>query len=166
MYVTLDIKEHGDEHLFISGDVLDAPMYTKMIVIAANPIDRMMNYSGSGLPFPSPSIAFEDTPNVFVVGSDGVINTTFLRPNSYYSIDTYLRVVPSVFVKLYKENEPEPITVQFKLIDNHPLKSVFYRKERSEMGPQFYQKKADIIGVRSQYEIIKMLEAVKKQGLG
>lgn len=165
MYVTLDIKEHGDEHLFITGNVLDAPSYTEMIVIAANPIDRMMNYSGSALPFPSPSIAFEGTPNRYVVDSDGVINTTFMRPNSYYSTDTYTRVEPSVFVKLYKKNEPDPITVQFKLTDKHPLKSVFYRKERSELGPLFYENKADIIGVRSQYEIIKMLEAVKKQGL-
>lgn len=164
MYVTLDIRE-TDDVLQISGNVLDAGVYTQMIMIAANPIDRMMNYSGSGLPFPSPSIAFEGTPNHFVVGSDGVINTTFMRPNSYYATDTYTRVVPSVFVKLYKANEPEPITVQFKLADNNPLKPVFYRKERSEMGPYFYEKKADIIGVRSQYEIIKMLESVKKQGL-
>ena len=165
MYVTLDIKEHGDEHLFITGNVLDAPSYTEMIVIAANPIDRMMNYSGSALPFPTSSIAFEGTPNRYVVGGDGVINITFMRPNSYYSTDTYTRVEPSVFVKLYKKNEPEPITVQFKLTDNHPLKSVFYRKERAELGPSFYENKADIIGVRSQYEIIKMLESVKKQGL-
>lgn len=165
MYVTLDIKEHGDEHLFITGNVEDASSYTKMIVIAANPIDRMMNYSGSGLPFPSSFIAFESTPNYYVVGGDGVINTTFVPPNSYYATDTYTRVEPSVFVKLYKNDIEDPIIVQFKLADKHPLKSVFYRKQRYELGPSFYEKKADIIGVRSQYEIIKMLEDVKKQGL-
>jgi hypothetical protein len=164
MYVTLDIRE-TDDVLQINGNVLDASVYTQMIVIAANPIDRMMNYSGSGLPFPSHSIAFEGTPNRYTVGGDGVINVTFVRPNSYYATDTYTRVEPSVFVKLYKNNNDEPIIVQFKLEDKHPLKSVFYRKERSELGPSFYEKKADIIGVRSQYEIIKMLEAVKKQGL-
>ena len=67
-------------------------------------------------------------------------------------------------MKLYKNNQEEPITVQFKLEDKNPLKSVFYRKERSELGPYFYEKKADIIGVRSQYEILKILEDVKKQG--
>jgi hypothetical protein len=165
MYVTLDIKENGDDTLSINGNVLNPFSYTEMIVVAANPIDRMMNYSGSGLPFPSPCIAFEGTPNYYVIGGDGVINTTFLRPNSYYATDTYTRVEPSVFVKLYKNNQDEPVTVQFKLADNNPLKSVFYRKERSELGPAFYEKKADIIGVRSQYEIIKMLEDVKKQGV-
>jgi hypothetical protein len=165
MYVTLDIKENGDDTLSINGNVLNPFAYTEMIVVAANPIDRMMNYSGSGLPFPSPCIAFENTPNYYVIGGDGVINTTFLRPNSYYATDTYTRVEPSVFVKLYKNNKDEPVTVKFKLADNNPLKSVFYRKERSELGPAFYEKKADIIGVRSQYEIIKMLEDVKKQGV-
>ena len=154
----------GDDILSISGNVVDAPSYTEMIMIAANPIDRMMNYSGSGLPYPTPYIAFEGTPNQYVIGGDGVINTMFARPNSYYSTDTYTRIQPSVFVKLYKNNTEEPITIQFKLEDKHPLKSVFYRKERSERGPYFYEKKADIIGVRSQYEIIKMLEDVKKQG--
>ena len=164
MYVTLDIKETDDDTLVITGNVLNPFAYTEMILVAANPIDRMMNYSGSGLPFPSPSIAFESTPNHYVIGGNGVINATFVRPNSYYSTDTYTRVEPCVFVKLYKNNDTEPITVQFKLADKNPLKSVFYRKERAEQGPYFYEKKADIIGVRSQYEIIKMLEDVKKQG--
>lgn len=164
MYVTLKINE-TDDYLKITGNVLDPHLYNEMIVIAANPIDRMTSYSGSALPFPSPSIAFEGTPNYHVIGSDGSINITFLRPNSYYATDTYTRIVPSVFVKLYALNNIEPISVQFKLADNHVLKSVFYRKERSELGSAFYEKKADIIGVRSQYEIIKMLESVKKQGL-
>jgi hypothetical protein len=163
MYTVLDIKEH-ENHLMISGNVVDALLYTKMVLIAANPIDRMMNYSGSGLPFPSPSIACEGTPNYLEIGADGSIDVSFVRPNAYYATDTYTRVEPSVFVKLYKKDETEPITVQFKLKDTNPLKSVFYRKERNELGPYFYEKKSDIIGVRSQYEIIKMLEGVKMQG--
>ena len=161
MYVVLDIKENGN-NLSITGNVLDAPLYSEMILIAANPIDRMMNYTGSGLPFPSPSIAFEGTPNWYNIGKDGLINTTFVRPNSYYSST---RVEPSVFVKLYKNKDTEPVTVQFKLVDLHPLKSVYYRKERDEMGPYFYEKKSELIDVRSQYEIIKMLEDVKKSGV-
>jgi hypothetical protein len=165
MEVVLDIKETYDKYyIMLSGIVKDAPLYEKMIVIAANPIDRMMNYSGSALPFPSPSIAFEGTPNYYEIGNDGSIDTKFLRPNAFYGSDTYMRIEPSVFVKLYKKMNEEPITIQFKLKDTHPLKSVFYRKERNELGPQFYERKSDIIGVRSQYEIIKMLEAVKMQG--
>jgi hypothetical protein len=162
--VVLDIKENSDNNtIFISGNVLDPGLYNEMIVIAANPIDRMMNYTGSGLPFPSPEIAFEGTPNMYVIGSDGVINVTFTRPNSYYAIGAE-RIEPSVFVKLNTNKESDPVTVQFKLTDLYPLKSVYYRKEREDLGPLFYEKKADIIGVRSQYEIIKMLEDIKKRG--
>jgi hypothetical protein len=162
--VVLDIKENADNNtIFISGSVLYPSLYSEMIVIAANPIDRMMNYSGSGLPFPSPEIAFEGTPNMHVIGSDGVINVTFTRPNSYYAIGAE-RIEPSVFVKLNTNKESDPVTVQFKLTDLYPLKSVYYRKEREELGPLFYEKKAEIIGVRSQYEIIKMLEDIKKRG--
>ena len=43
--------------------------YKNAKIIAANPIDMMSNYSGSGLPFPSSEIAFENTPNIYILNS-------------------------------------------------------------------------------------------------
>ena len=46
--------------------------------------------------------------------------------------------------------------------DPLPLKTVYYRKERT--GPDFYERKAEILDVASQYTIIRNLEKVKIQG--
>ena len=120
----------------------------------------MMNYSGSGLAFPNSSIAFEGTPNFYTVEKNGIVNTMFKKPNSYYANDTRTRVEPSIFVKLLQNGgSNNPIIVRFKLEETLPLKTVFYRPERT--GPDFYQKKADIIGVQAQDKIIQILKDVK-----
>lgn len=154
------IEDKTTGMLRLEGDFKEPSLYSKRCVFAANPIDRMSSYSGSGLAFPNNAIAFENSPNYFEADASGKINAVFFRPNSYYAPDTYTRVVPSIFVKLVPIKEPsEPIIIQFKLEDTLPLKS---RKEKVG-GPEFYAKKAGIIGVRSQYDIMRMIENVKIQ---
>lgn len=109
-------------------------------IVAANPIDRMMNYTGSGLPFPCPSIAFDNTPNFFKIKKDGIIECTFEYPNSYHSMSNHTKIVPSVFVAL-KYEDKDVVYYQAKLNDTLPLKTtVTYRKGFKE-GPNFYGKK-------------------------
>jgi len=157
-YITLQVTEEKDL-LTIQGKVKDAVKYEEVVLFAASPIDRMMNYSGSGLAFPNSFIAFEGTPNFYTIETHGMVNTVFKKPNSYYANDTRTRVEPSIFVKLIKKGATEPIIVRFKLEETLPLKTVFYRPERT--GPEFYQKKADIIGVQAQDKIIQILKDVK-----
>lgn len=156
-YITLQVTEENDL-LTIQGKVKKPEDYENMVLFAANPIDRMMNYSGSGLAFPNSFIAFEGTPNFLQIESDGMIQTTFKKPNSYYANDTRTRIEPSIFVKLHKATI-DPIIIRFALEEGLPLKTVFYRPERT--GPEFYQKKADIIGVQAQDKILQMIQEVK-----
>jgi hypothetical protein len=158
-YVRLEVKEEDTDVLQIQGTVTNPSRYDKMELIGASPIDRMTNYSGSGLPFPNPEIAFSNTPNKYEIPKDGTVNTVFKRPNSYYAVDTYTKVKPSVFVKLSSPRLVDPIIIKFELEDKLPLKTVFYRPERT--GPEFYQRKADSIGVHSQEAILRMTEGVK-----
>ena len=53
---------------------------------AANPPDLRQSYSGSGLPFPNPEIAFENTSNRGLVNCDnrGRFEFKVVKPNGYY----------------------------------------------------------------------------------
>ena len=157
-HVQVYIQEDQDV-LTIQGKVNNRNQFEEVMLFAASPIDRMTNYSGSGLAFPNSSIAFEATPNIHYVEQNGMINTIFRKPNSYYANDTYVKVKPSLFLKLTMPNKEEPILMRFELEDNLPLRSVFYRPERT--GPEFYHKKAEILGVTSQESILRKIEEVK-----
>ena len=160
-YISLNVSEKTGDVLEITGNVTTPTMYSKMVLFAANPIDRMTNYTGSGLAFPSNTIAFEGSPNYYEIDRSGVVKVSFIRPNSYYSTDTLTRIVPSIFVKL-ESGLSLPTIIHFKLEDTLSLKGINYRPERT--GPYIYEKKADIIGVRSQYESLKMIAYAKING--
>lgn len=149
--LTVHVQENGQMHL--KGKVRHPGKYNEMFVMAANPIDRMTNYSGSGLPFPCPSIAFENTPNYLKVAKDGIIECTFLYPNSYYTLETQLKVIPSIFVSL-KQNEKDAEYYQIKLEDTLPLKTTTTYRPAFKSGPEFYAKKETIMGIPPSQEWI------------
>ena len=64
---------------------IDLPDNTVILYWAANPPGYNTSFSGSGIPFPNPNIAFDDTPNK---GAVRVMNgkfTVYLHyPNSFY----------------------------------------------------------------------------------
>ncbi len=158
-YVSLRITETGNV-LKIDGKIKNHEEYVKMVIFAANPIDVMANYTGSGLPFPNADIAFEGSKNNYIISTTGIINTEFKTPNSFYSTDTHTKIVPSIFIKLIShKTELEPIIIHFKLNDTFPLKTLFYRKERT--GPEFYQKKWEVIGIQSQDKILSQIADIK-----
>lgn len=160
-YVTLQVTDQDDQ-LTIHGKVVNPSDYKFIELSAPNPIDRMTNYSGSGLPFPNPTIAFENTPNYYIVPPSGEVHTVFSRPNSYYGQETQKKIKPSLFVTLYPNNNLEPIFVHFEMDDVLPLKTVYYREDRTD--PEFYERKADIFDVMSQYDILVNTEFVKIKG--
>jgi len=99
--------------------------FNKAKLIAANPIDRMINYSGSGLPFPNSKIAFENTPNIYNITSS-LFSTEFIYPNSYYMPNGTNMIKPTIY-----------LIVDDKIIDYHelpeilPLKKLIYRTSTS-----------------------------------
>lgn len=152
--VVLHVTQQPNGMLFIQGKLSKASRYDERTLMAANPIDRMMNYSGSGLAFTNPEIAFENTPNLYLIPDDGRIYTTFSFPNSYYTKDTLNRVPPSIFIVLKKVNEPT-LYYQVKLEQPLPLKtSTTYRPEHDQKGPMFYTEKEIVMGVPPSQEWI------------
>ena len=130
-------------HVRVSGNVRNPAEFTRMLVIAPNPIDRISSYSGSGLPWPCPNIAFDNTPNKALIDSTGAIDVVFNYPNSYYTNDQLNRIEPSVFFILQKGGGVDPVFVRIPLDDMYAdilaLRTLTHRPGRT--GPEFYSKK-------------------------
>lgn len=112
-YVSCSVDITPDDVVVMQGSLRNKDAYDKAEVFAANPIDRMTNYSGSGLPFPCSRIAFESTPNYEVITNTS-FDISFMYPNSYYTEDFYRRVAPSIFFKFSRAND-QPVFIRFEL---------------------------------------------------
>ena len=75
----MNIQFKGNK-VVITGKITQA--FSKAKLLAANPIDRMSNYAGSGLPFPCYDIAFDNTPNIKHINESNYA-ATFEYPNSF-----------------------------------------------------------------------------------
>lgn len=130
----------------VQGQVNNPSHYSKMEVYASNPIDRMTNYSGSGLPFPCAAVAFDNTPNYHLIGPDGSFDVKFSYPNGYLTTDATAKVPPSVFVKLTLKTPAEPIQIRYGLEDPLPLRTLVNRPHHS-LGPIYYSAREDAIPI-------------------
>ena len=152
-----------NQKLNLQGKVKNPEQYEKMLVIAAHPIDRITSYSGSGLPWPCPGNAFEDTPNVIHVNATGVFQTTFVYPNSYYTYDGLTKVPPSIFVVLHRTLADNPHVIRMELPET-PILSLRSLTHRSghRAGPSYYSAKEELMGVpRSAEETMLKLKDYK-----
>ena len=78
-------EEFSGEGEFLLDIETNAPDNTKLLFWAANPPQYNGSFSGSGLPFPNPDIAFDNTPNVGIVKiKDRKTTVNLFFPNSFY----------------------------------------------------------------------------------
>ena len=128
----------------IKGSLKNKVIYNNVIIIAPNPIDRMSNYSGSGLPFPNYEIAFENTPNIHTIDSSGVFDISFKYPNSFYIPDGINKIKPSIFF-IFTDNNDNSFRLQYELHDINALRTLVNRSSRK--NPEFYGAKDYILPI-------------------
>jgi hypothetical protein len=134
--------------LSITGKINNSQNYSRMELLAANPIDRNMSYSGSGLPYPCPTIAFDESPNYYLIPENGEFsNIIFKYPNSYYTVDGKTKIVPSLFITLHPKSGGKNIHLRFELQDILPLRSLTHRPHHAG-GPLFYSAKEQLIEIQ------------------
>ena len=144
-YTSFNITYNKDYSLLnIVGSIKNNLLYSNITLIAPNPIDRMTNYSGSGLPFPNYEIAFENTPNIHKIDSSGVFNVSFKYPNSFYMPDGLNKIKPSVFF-IFTSNENVSFRLQYELHDINALRTLVNRVSRK--NPEFYGAKDYILPI-------------------
>lgn len=144
-YTAFNITFNNDYSLLnIAGSIRNNALYSNIILTAPNPIDRMTNYSGSGLPFPNYEIAFEKTPNIHKIDSSGVFNVSFKYPNSFYMPDGLNKIKPSIFF-IFTSNENVSFRLQYELHDINALRTLVNRASRK--NPEFYGAKDYILPI-------------------
>lgn len=105
---------------------------------AANPVEYKYSYSGSGLPFPNPEIAYENTTNkgrIHIL--NGGFSFTVITPNAYYINLGTVKIVPHINIQLYNEyDEQMSEVINLKVGNGMSYRSLTYPPFRS--SPQFY----------------------------
>ena len=100
----------------------------KVYYYAANTPDYLLNFNGSGLPFPNKEFAFEGSPNIgSIITNDNKINIRLLTPNSYYD-ENYVLKEPEVIIKYtLLDNKVRILNIP---IDNKiPYRNLFQNKK-------------------------------------
>lgn len=133
--ITVEIIENN---LNIVGTLKNSSVFKKRILTAPAPPNTLMSYSGSFLPFPNEEIALENTKNLFIINPDGVINTTFTYPNSYYSPDGYNKLKSPIILIIDDKK------IIYELDDLCPLKSI---RDRVRGDSRFYAVKEILLPV-------------------
>lgn len=119
--------------------------------IAAAPVERRASYTGSGLPYASASMAFENTPNKGTASIvNGYVKVTLRCPNSYYvGLGTVL-VPPTLYLTYYVAGVHKQSNV---LIGKGiPYRSLTYPASRSQAS--FYDN-IQRLPVRSQEQVLR-----------
>jgi len=158
---TVNINENRT--LTITGSVIHPARFARIELMAAAPMDRRTSYSGSGLPFPCSGMALEGTPNYVEVPvtDEGNFSALFQYPNSYLSDDAHTKVPPSVFVVLTPRGAEGPILIRLELPDELPVRTLTDRAERKALGPEFYNAKVEVIGIRGAEATLRALAELK-----
>tara|TARA_B100000795_G_C22805557_1_gene444638 strand:- start:4367 stop:4879 length:513 start_codon:yes stop_codon:yes gene_type:complete len=158
-HIYLNITFYKDySKIKLIGNVKNSGQYKNILLMAPNPIDRMSNYSGSGLPFPNNEIAFQNTPNKIDITGTGVINTEFQYPNSFYMPDGINKIVSSVFLQL-TDNNNNVFHLYYKLHDINSLRTLVNRNSRT--GPEFYGAKDYLLPIGTAENVMRAYANIK-----
>jgi len=135
-YVSFRVEVNGRE-VEISGILKNPAAYKRKVITAPNPPDRRNSYSGTALPFPCETIAFENTINYKEIDS-GVINTKFIYPNSYYAPNGIDKIKSPIMIIIDDKK------IVYELEDACPLKTL---RDRVRGNPSFYALKEVLLPV-------------------
>jgi hypothetical protein len=154
--ININVKNNNKNAFVVSGK-LNYPTSRKLYIkySAANPPTYNSNFSGSGLPYPSEEVAFENTPNRGVVPIiNGEFNFSIRYPNSYYINMGTVYIEPHVKLTIVdKDNNTIGETKSVNLGQGIPFRTLTWPVQRDwNKGPLFYKTNNDI--VRSQYQIL------------
>lgn len=74
---------------------------------ASNPIPKNYSYSGSGLPFPNPQVAYENTPNHGLIhtNDNGEFQIKLYHPSEYYVKQGTKLLKPHVHLKSQQQHQ-------------------------------------------------------------
>ena len=137
------VNTNNDEGEYTVKGVVTASNNARLVYWASNPPDYRASFSGSGLPFPNPEMAYDETPNK---GSVAIVNGQFAFkvrfPNSYYTHLGTIYNEPHVFVKVCEPGNIESEVKKINLNNGVPFRMMTYpnitNKTQPRTQPGFY----------------------------
>lgn len=122
---------------------------------AANPANYLTSFAGSGLPYPNPEVAYDNTPNKGAVRSiNGKFEFKVHYPNAYYIGLGSVYVEPCVHYKICGEGYSDKVNT-INLGYGIPFRSLTYSPTAYNVvprsGPDFYAGR-DKLPVKSQWK--------------
>jgi hypothetical protein len=148
---------HGNGDLIIKGQLKSNKLSCKLFFWAASPPTLGISFSGSGMPYPNASVAYDRTPNkgvIDVVNGQFTINMKY--PNAYYIGLGSLYVAPHINFKLCQEGHADSyFTVQID--DGIPFRTLTYPappSKKPRTSALFYHEPE--CGARSQEAILRV----------
>ena len=149
------IENKGDGNIEVTGKLKIPNPSAKVIFWAANPPDFGVSFSGSGLPYPSPEIAFQNTKNMGSVEAvGGVFKINMFYPSAYYVALGTLYVPPHLHLKICEEGFDKFMSI--KIGAGIPYRTLTHPAPPSlnpRVDPTFYNNEE--LTVRSQEQILK-----------
>lgn len=158
----IDIMKNPNNDSFVingklKGDILNLSLRNNLYLKywASNTPTYNSNFSGSGLPYPTEEIAFENSNNHGVAKiNNGNFSFSMRYPNSYYKNMGTEYVFPEAMVKIFDtKNTPVSNIQHINLGEGIPFRTLTWPWQRDwNEGSLFY--KVDNLPVRNQYQIL------------
>jgi hypothetical protein len=147
---------NGNGDVTVRGTIQSKSLDPVVVFWAPNPPDYRSSFSGSGLPFASPSQAYDKTPNY---GAVRAVNRQFefklKYPNAYYAGLGSLYIPPHVHVKVCENDETDKHHV-VELGEGVPYRTLTYPSpptNKPRLNPMFYCKPN--LPIRTQEQVLR-----------
>lgn len=150
-FIKCKVKMINKREIKILGKIVTGDLYDSVTLLAANPVDNITSFSGTGMPFPNSDYAFENTQNKYVIGKSGFFDVNFTYPNSYYINNGKTKLVSSIFF-IFEDYEGVKKFIRFELKDLFPLRTLINREARN--GPEFYNSKYELLPIDTAYQVM------------
>ena len=153
------LVNQGDGDITISGTVKSSTPNPKIMFWAPAPANHLTSYSGSGLPFPNPTMAYENSPNKGMVEAvDRQFSFKLQYPNAYYAALGTMYVPPLVNIKVCEPGLDSTFTT-IEIDGGIPYRTLTYPSppsKNSYSSPLFFHVPEK--EVRTQEEILRSAE--------
>ena len=140
----------------VQGRLKNHDADAKIMFWAAAPSGYRTSFTGSGLPYPNPEVAFENSPNRGIVrANNSEFSFKVYSPNSYYTGLGTVYMPPHIFFKVCDTRKSDTVHT-IKLGEGVPYRMLSYPNvaKGARSNPLFYDGR-DQQPVRSQEQILR-----------
>lgn len=149
---TGSVRQSAKAEIVVEGQIETMVKDNIVEYIAAAPTDLRASYTGSGLPFASPEMAMQGTPNkgTITLEAGNAFKINLKMPNSHYAALGTVLVPPTLYLTFFDMNLQKERTVSIVVDEPIPYRTLTYPNQRT--SAMFYDVK---LPVRSQEQILR-----------